>query len=358
MIPYFIFLAISLLLANFAYKKQKPNALFVFLLYVVLSLFAGLRNASVGTDSSAYARGFEDLTYLDRQFGRGLSFLIEEPGFYFLQKCLGQVSNEYYVLLTGISLVFCFFILLSITKQSRMPVLSLFVFITLGYYTFVFNAARQGIAMAIYMNAISFIKDKKFWKYVFLVLCAALFHRSIIVAIPLYFFFEKSFSARTLIFAIIGGISIGFLLPTLVNYGAELETRYAIYAEGRATGGYLLTAFYMILALFFVLQRRFMKEAVLHDYDIYLNMLIVGSAIYLIVSLTGAYVELTRFAAYFQISSVFLWPMLFSERKYKLHNSLLLIALLGHICFFVIFLTRMANLTPYLLNPLIINGIL
>lgn len=358
MFPYFAFLFISLLLAYLAYRGQERHYFFVFLLYLVLTLFAGLRSAVVGTDTSGYARGFEDLFYLDKQLESGLSALTDEPGFYYLQKWLGQVSNEYYVLLIGIALVFCFFVMISICKQSKMPVLSFFVFITLGYYTFVFNAARQGIAMAIYMTAIPYIIDKQFWKYTLVVLCAALFHKSIVVAIPLYFFFAMRFSPRSVALAIIGGIVIGVSLPVLLDFGASLETRYELYSEGSATGGYLLTAFYAALAIFFVLQRRFIQEETRPVYDVFLNMLIVGSAIYLIVTLTGAYVELTRFAAYFQISSVFLWPMLITERTEPLPRLLLALALIGHLGFFAIFLSKMANLTPYLFNPTLFNGIL
>lgn len=358
MTPYFIFLIISLLLAYLAYRRQRTHFIFIILLYTALSLFAGLRSAEVGTDTSGYARGFEDLFYLDEQVENEGSFLTEEPGFYYLQKWLGQVSNEYYVLLTGIALVFCFFVMLSIGKQSRMPILSFFVFITLGYYTFVFNAARQGIAMSIYMISIPYIIERKFWKYTFVVLFAALFHKSIVIAIPLYFFFTIRFSPISIVLALIGGVVISISLPALLNYGATLETRYALYSEGNATGGYLLTAFYVVLTLFFALQRKTIKEEALPVFDVYLNMLIVGSAVYLIVTITGAYVELTRFAAYFQISSVFLWPMLITDRSKPLPRQLLVLALLGHLGFFAIFLTKMANLTPYMFNPTIINGIL
>jgi hypothetical protein len=84
-------------------------------------------------------------------------------------------------------------------------------------------------------------------------------------------------------------------------------------------------------------------------------MLVVGSAVYLMVALTGSYVELTRFAAYFQVASIFLWAMLVRERRTHLSPFVYVVAIVGHLAYFAIFLSQMANLTPYLWNPNLFN---
>ena len=234
MLPYFIFLAIVLLLAylsfmgnrpsksfkkirldkslkrnspnqfikriklNKSFRRNRLNKAFVVLLFLVMTCFAGFRSSKVGTDTGSYTRGFEQTAYEDKDIGTGFSALGEEPGFYYLERALGGLSNDYVVLLTGIAAVFCFFALRSISRNSAMPTLSLFVFITLGYYTFVFNAARQGIAMAIYRTAIPFLIQKRFWPYTLIVLCAAMFNKTIVVAIPLYFIFRMKYSSSSL----------------------------------------------------------------------------------------------------------------------------------------------------------------
>lgn len=357
MLPYFIFLFLVSVIAVFAYEGQRRNYFLIFILYLVCSLFAGARNIQVGTDTGSYARSFEDRSYLYREIEPGLLGLRDEPGYYYLQKALGLISNDYSVLLIGIALVFCLFVFLAISKYSKSPVLSLFVFITLGYYTFVFNAARQGIAMSIYMLSIPYLLERNFWKYSVVVFCAALFHKTIIIALPLYFIFSMRFSLRSLFIVLFGGISVGLLLPSLLDYGASLETRYELYADSVATGGYLLTVFYVALALFFLYQRQFIYQDVIEQYDVFLHMLLIGSTIYLIVTLSGAYVELTRFAAYFQISTVFLWPMIIRNSTRPLKGLWLAIALIGHLGYFYIFLSQMANLVPYSLNPEILNVI-
>lgn len=350
MFPYFIFLFLVILLAYPTFMGKKPNKVGLIFLFLIMTCFAGFRSSKVGTDTGGYARGFEEANYENREIGAGLSALTDEPAFYYLNKLLGGISHEYIVLLTGIAAVFCFFALRSVSRYSTMPALSLFVFITMGYYTFVFNAARQGIAMAIYMIAIPLLFQKRFWPYVIVVLCAAMFHETIVVAIPLYFVFQIRYSWKSMIVVIGGGLLLGYLLPTLLSYSVTLEDRYILYTEGSATGGYMLTLFYLILVLFFIIQRKSMKKEVLEQYDIYLHMLLIGSSIYLVVSITQSYVELTRFAAYFQLSSIFLWAMLWRDRKKPLPLLVYIVAILGHLGYFAIFLSRMANLTPYILN--------
>lgn len=351
MVAYFIFLLIVLIIAYLTFRTNRQRPIMLILLYLVMTCFAGFRSSYVGTDSASYAHEYEELSFNNVQLKQGLAALIDEPGFYFLQKLLGSISNEYIVLFLGVAGIFCFFVLRSVKTSSVAPVLSLFVFITLGYYTFVFNAARQGLAMAIYMISIPYLMQRKFWRYMLVVLIAASFHKTIIIAIPLYFIFTMRYSYRTLALVTGGGLLVGYFLPDILSFGATIEERYTLYIEGHATGGYLLTFFYVILAIFFIAQRKQVKLEVLHRYDVFLLMLITGSAMYLVVTLTQAYVELTRFAAYFQTSCIFLWAMLAKERKRPLHPLVYILAIIGHLGYFAIYLTQMASLVPYAVNP-------
>ena len=355
MLPYFCFLVIVLLFAYLTFRGKEQNPVAFMFLYAVMALFAALRSLLVGTDSASYARSFQNSVGEQLQFESGLDALTSEPAFAYLEIILGNISSEYFILFLGIAVIFTFFVLHSISRNSVAPVLSLFVFITLGYYTFVFNAARQAIAMAIYMTSIPSLLQRKFWRYVVIVLISALFHKTIIIAIPLYFIFTMRYSFKSLVIVLAGSLLVSYLLPSFLSSAATLEDRYALYLEGSASRGYFLTFFYVILSVFFILQRNFMKKDALGSYDVFLLMLISGSVIYLVVSLTGSYVELTRFAAYFQIASIFLWSMLAKERRTPLSKEVYILAIIGHLVYFTIYLSRMANLVPYTFNPNIFN---
>lgn len=347
MLPYFIALAVFLMIANFAFKKNGVNVFGRCLLFLGMTLFAGLRNRYVGTDSGSYAVSFEDARYLNS--GDEVFSLLHEPGFYLLQRFVASYSHQYNDLFIVVAAIACFFTLKSIRKLSCAPVFSLFVFVTLGYYTFMFNAARQGIAAAIYMMSFQYLHKRDFKRYTAIVLLATLFHVSCLVAIPLYFVFTKPFSRKLLAVLIIAGLLIGLGLPTLIGWGTAVSDKLAGYLEG-TTGGYVLTLFYVLFTIFFIYERRNIRQDSLSHYDVYLGMMIIGSMIYLVVSFAGVFSELTRFAAYFQVGSLFLWAEIRKKREQRLNSALTSIAVIGHLVFFAITLSRFGDLIPYELN--------
>ena len=69
----------------------------------------------------------------------------------------------------------------------------------------------------------------------------------------------------------------------------------------------MLTVFYMLITAFFIIRRKKIDLEYLSKYDVFLNMMLFGTLIFMVVQVNNMYVELTRFAAYFQVASVFLW---------------------------------------------------
>ena len=352
MIPYYIFLFVVMCFAFLCSSKISKKGKNVFLLctLVVMVLFAGLRSAEIGTDASGYARSFEE----GRPELRGdwTEQVTEEAGFYYLNKFLESISSEYVVLFIGVALLTYFCVLIAIRRETKDIAIPLFVFITLGLYTFVFNAARQGIAVGIYMLSFKYLFEdgrKGFLKYCAVVLIASLFHKTVIIAIPLYFLFRLKFSFRMLVLIGIIGSITGSLLPALLMYAGTLEERYALYLT-KAGGGEMLTLFYVLITIFFIIWRQSVDKQYLRKYDVFLNMMLFGTMIYVVVQYYGVYIELTRFAAYFQVASIFLWSYIYRSKK-KPRDIFSFAIIAGHLAFFFIFCTRMANLVPYMLNP-------
>lgn len=350
MTEYYFFLAITMFLAMIYEKKPKNTKVF-FMLLAVMVLFAGLRSAEVGTDASGYARSFEeDSRALE---GSWQEQITEEAGFFYLSKYLSMISNQYWVLFTGIALLTYSCVITAIKRETNNLRISLFVFITLGLYTFVFNAARQGIAVGIYMLSFKYLFEHKksgFLKYSVFVLLAALFHKTVIIALPLYFLFRLKYSIKMLMIISGIGVAIGMFLPSFLAYAGGIEARYALYST-QASGGELLTLFYVLVTAFFIFWRNRIDIIYLPKYDVFLNMMLFGTLIYVVVQVNGVYVEMTRFAAYFQVASVFLWAFIY-QSKFKRPKDLFSLAIIvGHIIFYSIFCMRMANLTPYMFNP-------
>lgn len=348
MLPYYIFLAIVIFFAYLSSKVPKSKVL-LFLTLATMVLFAGLRDAEVGTDAAGYARTFSENTRSIE--GEWQEQLTEEAGYFYLSQLLGGISREYVVLFIGIALLTYTCVLTVIRRETKEIVIPIFVFVTLGLYTFVFNAARQGIAVGVYMLSFKYLFDngkQSFMKYSAWVLLAALFHKTVIIAIPLYFLFRLKYSPKMLALIAIIGAGIGAVLPAFLSYAGTLEARYELYSS-TAGGGEMLTLFYVLITGFFIYWRRKIDKGYLQRYDVYLNMMLFGTLIYVVVQIYGVYIELTRFAAYFQVACIFLWAFIFQSKK-KPNPFFSVAIVIGHLLYYYIFCTRMAALTPYMFN--------
>ena len=356
-IPYFIILGIIMFFYynNTIYNKdnQKLNV-WIILTFLSMTLFAGLRDLSVGTDTRAYVNGFLSEESISNNISLK-EFMLSEPGYYLLKYITRNITINYWLLLVFIAGICYFIILYSIDKYSKNGLISLFIYITLGYYTFCFNAARQAIAVSIFVLSIPCILNNNFIKYSLIVCIAALFHKSVLIAIPLFYLFRLPYSWRSITILGIISIIITIELPTILSSASEIENRYSVYAENKATGGYLLTLFYILLSVFFCYLRNRISKDSLKNYDILLQMLICGSLIYFIVSITGSYVELQRFAAYFQIASIFLFAEIINKHKTVINPVLFSAICIGCLIFYYIFVSTMAKLTPYKFNQIIFS---
>jgi hypothetical protein len=353
MIDYFLCLFLACAFYYLAYKTKKTASLpsiFVFLSFSLLVLFAGLRDVQVGTDTADYVNGFRNIAYAENLRYKFTSST--EIGFLIFQKIILIFSSKYYALLIGIAALSLAAVFKSIKTNSSLSYVSLFVYITLGYYTFFFNGARQGIAMSIYLLSFGALIRGDLLRYCFWVILAAFFHQTVLIALPVYFIVRRKFSVATVFLLIILSVAVYLSFNILISYGSTLENRYALFgtSNNNSSAGVLLTLFYFSLSVFFVMFRPFVAKKDQIKYDIFLNMMLLGSAVYIIVYLVHGYIELTRFAAYFQVASMFLWPYVFknTSKKYIVVLSVSFIAV--HLIFYFIFLEKIGDLTPYVFN--------
>lgn len=351
MIPFLVVLFISILLAIAADKLKSIKLLsnfFIGLNALILILFAGLRNVTVGTDTGGYVNSYLGDAPLFSRIMEGRSSF--EVGYQFLELLASQFSNNYYALLITIIAFITIFQFKGIYKLSAIPSISIFILISFGFYTFAFNGARQAIALAIFIYAIQFVVNKNFKKYVMAIFIGFLFHKTIIVMLPFYFFFRLKFSFKFFGLIVISTLVIIGFFDKIINIGLLISDKYSIYKELEASGGQLLTIAYLIFGVFFIIIRPFMKKTCFKEYDIYLNMYLIGLTIFIIVQFTGAYIELTRLAIYFLASTIFIWPIIFKNLQKKLKPAIFLFFVFSNLIFYIIFINRIGNLVPYLLN--------
>lgn len=352
MISYFILLFVVIALALIA-KRVKNNKLLynivVFSIFLILVLFAGLRDRSVGTDTGNYIYYFQ----LDKTMNEGIfeSTNSLEIGYDVLQKTARIFSDEYWILLTFIAIITVFFYFKTILVLSKNYAVSIFVFISLATYLFFFNGARQGIAAAIFSFAIVAVVNKDYKRYYLWIAVAFLFHKSVLVTLPFYYLLRKKYSLKNLailLFSLL--LVVSFFSQILALLPDQMSLKYSRYLGTDDTGGKLLTVFYALILLFFIFMRPYISRTQKDIYDIYLNMATIFTLIYITISILGLDVSILRLSLYFSLGSILIWPIIFKAITKKIRLLLILFFTIGHLFFFYTYIGKIADLSPFYFN--------
>lgn len=187
--------------------SRKNDAIFLVCAFLLLGSLSAFRY-SVGTDYSfVYAPSFEEV--LADPVGFGFSDSRFEPGFILLEKVIAYFFQNYQMLfiVTGYLSIglfmFCYW------KYSSDVVLSVLLFLLLSEFYCTMNFMRQSLAGVIALFALHFIKKRKFLPFLIFIILAAMFHKSAILLIPIFFLCMIPFNWITL---------AGYAIVTVVLY--------------------------------------------------------------------------------------------------------------------------------------------
>ena len=218
--------------------------IYFFLCILLVSLLAGLRDYSVGTDIKSYGNSLFFYAYQYRPFWVYLDrFSHIEPLYLALVYFSSFISNEPHILyfFTGI-LVYSFMLLSFIKFRNHVPItLSWLCFLCLLYGD-TYNAMRQTIAIAIGFWGFHFLLEKKYILLAISIVIAFLFHNTAIifgVIIVIYIILQKnnSFWVKLLLVfsATASVLMFNQILSLLMNTGL-LQEKMERYLIGTSSG--------------------------------------------------------------------------------------------------------------------------
>lgn len=313
-----------------------------------LVLFAGLRDYRVGTDTGNYVRQF--------RFSESFASVTErktEIGYNFLSWVARSASDSYSVLLLLIAAVVVGCYLPTIVKLSRRYETALFLFITLGLYTFFFNGARQGIAAAICFAALPFLLQRRAWPYFLMVGFATLFHKTAFVALPLYFLAAPRLGAVRVGLLVVAAVVLVVFLRVFVGFVADfLDDKYAAYAEAGEGGGTVMLAFLFGQGAVLLALKGTIRQEQRALYCRLLNIYLIGLVIAIAAVLSNVNPSgLLRLHIYFSSMAILLWPIVFQQfTTTSLRGLVALGFLVVTVGFFVMTTSTFAGLVPYEFN--------
>ena len=342
MLPYL--LVLSFVMFWIVLEKKSLNRKSFLMPLIVLSLFAGLRSFRVGSDTETYTRKFNsqlDIEYFS--FSEGI-----ELGYQALEYAILSVTNNYFWLLAITSLIVVYCYLRVIRRYSINYWFSVFLYITLGVYTFFFNGLRQGLAMAVFTLAIPYLLERNFILYLLICIIASFFHITALFMIPFYFIVNLKVKPLYKVLAIF----LGSLLTSrlLVTYISSTNDRYEGYAQvSEQEGGYLTLGFYIVITIgiVFISYLYKIKDA---NFQKLMTLYISGVAFIIPLAMLGTNPSgPQRLLNYFTWTLILILPVIFK----KINNIYLYIgSILIFLIYFISTTSRFSNLSPYLINPI------
>lgn len=223
---------------------------------------------------------------------------------------------------------------------------SVFVFITFGFYTFFFNGLRQGVSRVICFFGLPYLIEKRIIPYFLAVLTASMFHVPALVMLPVYFLVLTRIKIE---YKILACFIVSILASQIViGYLAQGNIRYEYYTqEAEKAGGYITLLFYSLIGF---LIYSYGKKIRLEDvrFDNFQQIFLCGLALVLPISLLGTDPSgPQRILYYFSSIVIFLIPYVLKKFNNVYFNILFLIL---SIIYFLLITMRFGDLYPYEIN--------
>lgn len=301
-------------------RGQLINKIFLAAIFGVLFLLCALR-IDVGNDYNTYIQNAHEV------YVGGIN--VTEPGYNLVVKALyGIWGEENYLLLFGFFGFFTVLIYLAaMYEESEHFAISFFLFMTLGIYFRSFTTVRYYFALAVTLYSLKYVIKKDYAKFIVLIVLAALFHKSVLVVIPMYIICNRKWPKW--FYAIIGVGATGlYIFKDLVMkiglkiYPTYKNTMYLTENIGLKENIPSIARCVAVLALCIFCY----KEAIKDDKSntLFFNMNNMAIALYV----GGSFLPMvSRFGYYLITAQIFLLPGIYmklegKKKKYVLYGIL------------------------------------
>lgn len=315
---------------------------------MILFLCAALR-FGVGNDYGQYTETMHE-AYVG-------GYVVTEPGFNGLVRLVyGALGGEYYEAVFAVfSLATIYLFLKALYRQSVDFTQSFFLFMTLGLYFQTYNTMRYYLALALTLYAAQYVLEKDWLKFIFWILLAALFHKSVLLVIPAYALAALEWKRWHVI--------CGLALSALCFLGRDIVLKVAlvfypsykntIYLEGGGSVGSAIRSL-MVLAFYAGLARhmgeeRFRAQRAYRELRFYMQLQLLAFASCTFFSFLPV---VTRITYYFSVVQLLMIPLMLGmieeeHTKSRIRTAVFLVC----VVFFGLFLLQAhqagVGLLPY-----------
>lgn len=216
-IYYIIFFAI-LILAVFRDLFFLNQRICLFFCFVVLVLFAGLRDVDVSKDGENYVAGFQTMGPPLEYFTNFDDWFFFEPTYYLFPSILRIAFPVLYVFL-----VFVLFAIIGVHvnlnglfRLSLFPILSVVVYYSHNYLLHELTQIRVGVACGFLLLSTYYHYHKNRFAFVISIMVALLFHYVALLTSLIFFLKSSTFSRKKALFILFGAMAIAVVRSDLL----------------------------------------------------------------------------------------------------------------------------------------------
>ena len=240
---YFIIYFICAYLALFLDKKQQKNILLFIIFGVFLSFIIGFRYKVWG-DWYNYLGHYEFTKH------ETINDILKKPEI--LHYLLNWIAakNDWGVYFTNVIYGAIFTIgLIKFVKDEPYPWLAIAISIPYLFLVVAMGYSRQGVAIGLFMLAISYLRGGNFSLYIVLILIATFFHRSAVLLLPLgvFLYGKNRYLKYLMIIPIVYGTYILF-----INEGGNYLWKNYVLSQLSSAGAFIRVTMNLITALIFL----------------------------------------------------------------------------------------------------------
>lgn len=330
-----IYSSIMIIALFFAYSvKYTRQKEFMFILsFFTLFIFTATR-FGVGNDYMSYITNFYHIRNTGEYF--------HELGF-FLPSILLKDFKYGYLVIFALYAFFTYFFLFLVFIEKRIFMYGILFIFTTNFLYMSNDQIRQGLAIAIFIYSIKYIKSRNFYRYTIIIfLITFVVHYSSIILFPVYFIYRLKLSTKTLIVALISFTVLSyagffsnitlFVIKNIPYYG-EHYTKIGggrLLVPEKLNSG-LAHLFWILIAFFITYNRSKVKE------DIYFKIYILGVFLHLVFF---NYLLTRRITYFFTYVDVIVFSLYLKNEK----NTLLRRGfIVGSVAFFLLSILINAN---------------
>lgn len=250
-------------------KVKLTSKVLLVVVFIIMTLFVGMRDISIGTDTSTYISLFWNNNY---DFS---GFEVIPP---LVSYFVGILTNKYFVYLMIMQMFVILGVFINVKRYVFPAEYFMFLYITSFCYIYATSAIRFLCALSIILCSFNSMIKKEDKNVFFYVLVASFFHTTALVFLPIYFFTKLKLSSRKFIIIVVG-IVIILILTHIVDFSfifnTKLTQKYEYVIENQnPVGG--LSIFVNLGILIFAMFYRPIVKIYREDYDFFIKMHLIN----------------------------------------------------------------------------------